>query len=146
MCFLILSCIKSILCIHEARRCSKVFTTCTPPVCSIQKKRKKQPNKKQRAKQTFIALDGKHPETALTIHRGRGGVSQQRVQGRSSLATFGLFQTEGSSVCLESEEGKRRGKKKSEGETRILLTMSADPSFCLLPPRLAECRHTDCSR
>lgn len=59
-----------VVCLHrEARRCSEVMTTCTQVMCSIQKMIK-QANKKHQKVTT-------RREIVLTIHRGRGGVSQE---------------------------------------------------------------------
>lgn len=132
---------------REARRCSKVTTTCTRVMCSIQKMIKASKQK---------ALKGHNtqrerlysPSTVAEEASHRSGRAVRRIA--VFLATFFvLFRLRARLFVwrVRRERGGRKKKKSErEGETQILLTMSADPSFCLLPPRLPQCRHTDCSR
>lgn len=72
---------------REARRCSKVTATCTRVMCSIQKMIKT-------SKQKALKGHNTQREIVLTIHRGRGGVSQEWescAQDRRSLDTFLSF-------------------------------------------------------
>lgn len=99
-----------VVCLHrEAQRCSKVMTTCTRVMCSIQKMIKTSKTKSIKRSQ--------HTERDCTHHppwqrRRLTGVGELCAGSQESL--FCPFQTEGSSVCLESEERKEEGEKKEK--------------------------------
>lgn len=101
---------------REARRCSKVTTTCTRVMCSIQKMIKASKQKALKGHNTQRERDCTHHPPWQ--RRRLTGVGELCAGSQESRHFFCPFQTEGSSVCLESEEGKRREKKKRKVRER----------------------------